>query len=199
MASTIWTWLSLIFFLTIPLWAPNITSDDPGNTIALLAVTHGLNTVARYSYPAAYAGLDHRFAWILDFSLNLVTCIVTCDFFSAVEGWRWALLYVLVVVRWANPVLEAEKDFMLPLIETYRFKYDEPQRMSHFFRLAAIATIITPLNWAKGLGGLQLAAIWVHLILSAGHVMAAWTYFTLTDEQKKSTKKLRRKDTVKMK
>jgi hypothetical protein len=107
MISTLRNWVCLAFFATIPLWAE---VPENGSWAIFGVLTLGLNAIAQYGYPAAYANLDSKAAWIRNFFLDLATCVAACDFFAAIKGWRWAFLYGTVVARWANPVLEANTD-----------------------------------------------------------------------------------------
>ena len=109
MPSTIRDWVSLAFFWSIPLWADFGKYGASGTYVLLGIAVHGLDTVVKYGDPNLYAKINAKASWLHSFVIDLATCALVCNFFT-VEGWRWAILYTTLVARWANPVLEAEKD-----------------------------------------------------------------------------------------
>ncbi|KAF2704739.1 hypothetical protein K504DRAFT_461000 [Pleomassaria siparia CBS 279.74] len=188
-------WLSFFFFATIPLWADIAPSDLGG--VAILVAIRGLDTFTQFGYPQAHASFDAKLRWIRIWALDFATCSLACKLFSNVQGLRWAVLYFTLVARWANPVLQAQGDMITPIIETYRFKYEEPERTLHLPPIVAMVTLATLAFRADKVRGLQLTAIWFHFFFSISKFgLAAWTYSRLTEEQKKAVGTLQEEKVV---
>jgi hypothetical protein len=72
--------------------------------------------------------------------------------------------------------LTALADEQQRLVEIYRIKKNEPQRLMHgVLATPLVVTLITSLFWLEELRGYHVAIIWFHFVLSARYIIAAWT------------------------